>query len=68
MVTVDQARLAELYQKTLEIEKDMALESEELRRQTHNIQIKLDKENQEIRALRQSRRAELEKCATSIFR
>ena len=68
MVVVDQARLAELYQKTLEIEKDMALESEEHRRQTRNIRIKLEKENQEIRALRQSRRAGLEECATSIFR
>lgn len=46
MVALDEARLDEVYQKALQIEKDMVLEDERLESLTHDVRLKLKKENQ----------------------
>lgn len=40
---------------------------ERLRRLTHDVRLKMRRESQEIKALRESRRAELVECASNIF-
>lgn len=67
MVALDEARLDEVYQKALRIEKDMMLEDERLREISERAQLKERKEYQEIRLLRESRRAELFESASSIL-
>lgn len=67
MVAIDEGKLDEVYQKALQIEEDIALETERLRRLTHDVRLKLKKEGQEIRALRKRQQAELLESARSIF-
>lgn len=67
MLEIDEARLDELYTKALHIEPDMVLETERLEKLTEGVRLKLRKENQEIRALRKSRRAQLVQAASTIF-
>jgi hypothetical protein len=67
MLAKDEARLEELYQQVLHMEPDMMLEDERLRKISERARLKERKENQEIRLLRESRRAELFESASSIF-
>lgn len=67
MMAVDEAKLDELYQEALHMERDIILEDERLRKISERARLKERKENQEIRLLRESRRAELLESASSIF-
>lgn len=67
MVAIDEIKLDELYQQVLQIEMDMMLENKELEKLSEAARLKLGKQNQEIRALRESQRNKLLKSANSIF-
>lgn len=67
MVAIDEARLNHLYQEVQQIETDMMLEREGLEKLSQAARLKVRKENQEIRALRESQRDELLESASNIF-
>jgi len=65
MLAIDEAKLDNLYQQVLQIETDMMLESEKSGELYKAVRLKVRRENQEIRALRESRRDELLESASS---
>jgi len=67
MLAIDEAKLDNPYQQVLQIETDMMLENERLEKLSEVTRLKLRKESQEIRALRESWRAQLLESANSIF-
>ena len=66
MLAKDEVRLDEIYRYCLHIEKDMLLEGKRLEI-SERIRLEELKEKREIRALRESRRAELLESASGIF-
>jgi hypothetical protein len=67
MIAIDEARLNELYQEVLRMEPDMMLEDERLREISERARLKERRDNQQIRALRQSQWAQLVESASSIL-
>lgn len=67
MIAIDEAKLDELYQQVLQIETDMMLERERLKKISERSRLKERKGNQDIRVLRENQRAELLESGSNIF-
>ena len=67
MIALGETRLDELHQRALQIDNGSELEAERRERVSHDVRVRLRREQEELRALRESRQAELVECATIIF-